>query len=271
MAFRSLSVVAAIVASSIETKPRQIEHDSNALLTLASATPKPTLFVEGVTDAKIFEAAWAVFFTSEPLPVKVIGAGGTKEMGSLAGKGKALREVLGDKVVLVLADNDSAGRALIDDGHIRRGGRWRPLQNGIHWCLLKPTASFGAAMKAHNVPEDYWPFTIEAAFPPALRRQAVAAGTYNVSGALQAELFDNPEIARRLVSALPKLGPEGDAYWYLMAPQPEAKEAFAAWVTDPERRTEENYAAFEEIVRGLRALLAGSDNSEATTRARGAA
>ena len=177
-------------------------------------------------------------------------------MGSLAGKGKALREILGEQLVLVLADNDSAGRALIDDGHIRKGGTWRQLQNGIHWCLLKPTEGFAAAMKTQAIPPAYWPFTVEAAFAPALRRQALAAGAYRFSGDLQAEFFENPEVARRLVSVLPKLGPDDDAYWYLMAPHHEAKEAFAAWVTAPERRTEENYAAFEEIVRGLRDLVA---------------
>jgi len=247
---------------------KQVEHDWKALLALASATPKPTLFVEGVTDAKIVEAAWAVFFPNERMPVKVIPAGGTKEMGSLAGKGKALREVLGNQVVLVLADNDSAGRQLTEDGHVRKGGTWRQLQNGIHWCLLKPTASFAAAMKAHSIPVDYWPFTIEAAFLPTLRRQAEAVGAWCFSGTP----LDNPDLARRLFTLVPKLGKNDDAYWYLMAPHPEAKEAFAAWVTAPERRTEENYAAFEEIVRGLRAVLAPrSDYSEATTRARGAA
>jgi hypothetical protein len=248
-----------------------IEHDSKALLALASATPKPTLFVEGATDTRIIKAAWAVFFPNEPMPVKVIAAGGTKEMGSLAGKGKALREVLGEQVVLVLADNDSAGRQLTEDGHVRKGGTWRQLQNGIHWCLLKPTASFAAAMKAHNVPADYWPFTIEAMFAPALRRQAEAAGAWRFSGTPQPELLDNADLARRLFALVPKLCSDDDTYWYLMAPHPEAKDAFAAWVTKPERLTEENYAAFEEIMRGLRAVLARSDASEATTRARGAA
>jgi hypothetical protein len=241
----------------IATRARleEVERDSKALLTFATATPKPTLFVEGVTDAKIIEAAWAVFFPQEPMPVKVIAAGGTKEMGSLAGKGKALRQVLGDHVVLVLADNDAAGRQLTEDGHVRKGGTWRQLPNGIHWCLLRPTAAFTVAMKTHNVPTDYWPFTIEATFPPALRRQAEAAGAWRFSGTPQAELLDNPELARRLFAIVPQLGPADDAYWYLMAPHPDAKEAFASWVTDPERRTEDNYAAFEEVIRGLRDLL----------------
>jgi hypothetical protein len=140
------------------------------------------------------------------------------------------------------------------------------------WHLLKPTASFAAAMKAHNVPTDCWPFTIEAAFSPALRRQAEAAGAWRFAGTPQAELLDNPDLARRLFALVPKLGPDDDAYWYLMAPHPEAKDAFAAWVTAPEQRTEENYAAFEEIVRGLRGLLAEPRRDQLDSRpVRGAA
>ena len=59
-----------------------------------------------------------------------------------------------------------------------------------------------------------------------------------------------------------RLHPDDDAYWYLMAPTPEAKEAFADWVTRSERRTEGNYAAFEEVVRGLRDLLARRSSGE---------
>jgi hypothetical protein len=254
-------------------KLEETQRNYLSLITRADETPKPTLFVEGVTDVAIIEAAWSMFFPTEPIPVKVLSAGGTTQMGSLAGKGKALREVMGDRLVLALADNDSEGRRLVsEDGRIRPGGVWRQLPNGIHWCLLKPTVAFAATMKAHKVPPEYWPFSIEAAFPPALRRQALAAGAYGFSGGLQAELFNNPDLARRLVSEVPSLGQGDDAYWYLTAPRPDLKEAFAAWVTDAKQRTEENYAAFEEIIRGLRALLAPrADNFEATTRARGAA
>jgi len=47
-----------------------------------------------------------------------------------------------------------------------------------------------------------------------------------------------------------------------MAPAPEAKEAFSRWVTQAALCTEANYAAFEEIVRGLRDLLARRSGSE---------
>ena len=240
----------------------ETEQNQRALASLAAETPKPTLFVEGVTDAAIVEAAWSVFFPSEPIPVKVLPAGGTKEMGSLAGTGKALREVLGEKIVLALADNDAAGRRLIDTGHIKKGGVFKQLPNGIHWCLLKPTESFAAAMKAHEIPSAYWPFTIEAAFPPSLRRAAEAAGAWAFSGTPQAELMDNPDLARRLFALLPTLGPADDAYWYLMAPAPESKEVFSKWVTQPAQRTEANYTAFEDAVRGLRDLLGRRSGSE---------
>jgi hypothetical protein len=243
----------------------ETERDQRTLAMVAVETPQPTLFVEGETDVAIVSAAWSVFFPNEPIPAKVRAAGGTKEMGSLAGPGKALRDILGNQVVLALADNDAAGRKLIEDGHIKKGGVFKQLPNGIHWCLLKPTDAFATAMTAHKVPTAYWPFTIEAAFAPSLRRTAEAAWAWAFSGSLQAELFDNPELARRLVALLPTLGPKDDAYWYLMAPAPEAKEAFAAWVTKPEQRTEANYAAFEEIIRSLRDLL----NARAARDARG--
>jgi hypothetical protein len=135
----------------------QVKQDSKALLNLARATPKPTLFVEGATDATIVEAAWTVFFPNEPMPVKVIAAGGTKEMGSLAGKGRALREVLGEQAVLVLADNDSAGRQLTEDGHIRKrcGGKRRPPGSGASPARRRPsclTIQTSPAACSHSCP-----------------------------------------------------------------------------------------------------------------------
>jgi hypothetical protein len=51
-------------------------------------------------------------------------------------------------------------------------------------------------MRAHEVPTANWPFTIEAAFPPALRRQAEIDGAWRFSGTPQAELLDNADLAR---------------------------------------------------------------------------
>ena len=52
-----------------------------------------------------------------------------------------------------------------------------------------------------------------------------------------------------------------------MAPSREAKDAFAAWITRPENLTRENYAAFEEVLAGLRRLLGALKTSPSTLKA----
>jgi hypothetical protein len=148
----------------------------------------------------------------------VLAAAGTKQMGSLAGRGKALRELLGDRLVCALADNDAEGRALIEDGHVRKGGTWRQQPNGIYWCMLAPTPEFQAIAKRLNVPKDYWPFTVEACFPAALRRQALAESAYALSGQPQSELMDNKNVMQSLWPVVTKADPADDATFYLMAP-----------------------------------------------------
>lgn len=233
----------------------EIRSVYEGLLALAEKSPWPTLFVEGETDVPIIEAAWSAFFPDEALPVNIISAGGTVQMGSLVGKGKALREILGNRLVCALADNDSEGRGLWDDGHFRKGGKWRQHSNGIHWCLLQPTDEFVETMKRFDIPNGYWPFTIEACFPAALRRQAADDGAYPFAKKMQAELMSNQELAQRMFGAMQEMDPSDDANFYLMAPHTDAKIPFAEWITAPERRTRENYAAFEGVLQGLKDLV----------------
>lgn len=110
----------------------ELQATYKALLARADATSQPTLFVEGATDAVIIAAGWKALYPGKPAPFKVLAAAGTKQMGSLAGRGKALRELLGDRLVCALADNDAEGRTLIDDGHVRKGGTWKQQANGIY-------------------------------------------------------------------------------------------------------------------------------------------
>jgi hypothetical protein len=82
---------------------------------------------------------------------------------------------------------------------------------------------------------------------------------YAFSGDLQAELLRDPGIAKRAFQAFKEIDVDDDAYFYLMAPTPEAKDAFAAWATDPARLTPDNFAAFEVVLTGLKSLLARQD------------
>lgn len=233
----------------------ELEGTHRDLLARADQQPKPTLFVEGRSDVPVIEAAWSVFFPAEPMPFAVLAAGGTTQMGSLAGKGKALRDVLGDRLVCALADNDGEGRDLWDNGLFRKGGVWRIHPNGIWWCLLRPRDDFRTVMQRFGVPEAAFPFTLEAAFPPSVRRQAMAEGAYVLSDEPQTDLTQEPAPVKKLFAQIPKLAPDDDAMFELLAPHHGCKEPFAAWITAPERRTPEVYAAFEPLMRGLKELM----------------
>jgi hypothetical protein len=255
----------------IETRGQvsSLEHERDglaALLTRSDAVPLPTLFVEGESDAMILTAAWQAIHPAEALPVAILAAGGTRQMESLAGKGAALRQVLGDRLVFALADNDREGRDLVEAERTRRGGVWRQQTNGIHWCLLAPTEEFVRAMKRFNIPEAFWPFTIENAFPAALRRQAEAEGAYPTEEAvIQSSLQSDPGIANRALRAAHQLDQtHDDDVLYFRPPAPEAKLAFAQWIAASERRDRTTFAAFGPILEGLRNLLS---NASRTARA----
>jgi hypothetical protein len=240
------------------------------LLRRSDAAPLPSLFVEGESDTAILAAAWQAFHPTEPLPVTILAAGGTRQMGSLAGKGAALRPVLGDRLVFALADNDREGRDLIEDGRTRRGGTWRQQTNGIHWCLLAPTEEFVRAMKRFDIPEAFWAFTIENAFSAALRRQAMAEGAYAVEEAgIQPAFLAEPGVAKKALAAAHQLDLAGDdAILYFRSPASETKLAFAQWIAAPERRDRATFAAFEPVLEGLQAILGGHSKSSRAERTR---
>jgi hypothetical protein len=137
----------AVQRALVETRGRvkSLERELRELLARSDATPLPTLFVEGESDVAILTAAWQAFHPSEPLPVTILAGGGTRQMASLAVRGAALRQVLGDRFVFALADNDREGRDLVEHDRTKRGGQWRQQSNGIYWCLLAPTAEFQQA------------------------------------------------------------------------------------------------------------------------------
>jgi len=111
-------------------------------------------------------------------------------------------------------------------------------------------------MERFKFPPAFWPLTIENAFPVALRREAKAAGAYWFSGDPQPELLREAAIAKRTFQVFKEITEDDDAYLYIMAPYYEAKDAYAAWVTDPARLTAANFVAFEIVLTGLKNLLA---------------
>ena len=90
-------------------------------------------------------------------------------------------------------------------------------------------------------------------FTAALRREAAAADAYATGNKLFDDLLTG--LATKTADPLWDLGPEDDAHWYVRAPRSDKKEAFAAWITAPERRTTAGYAAFEPLLNSLREVV----------------
>src|SRR4051794_19575048 len=118
-----------------EQRRSELELLYRQLVRRADQARKPVLFVEGTTDVPVIEAAWDLFSPGEPRPFEVLAAGGTLQMRALATPGKAMRQILGDRLVMALSDNDGAGRQLWDEGNLHKGGVWKAQTNGVHWCL----------------------------------------------------------------------------------------------------------------------------------------
>jgi hypothetical protein len=207
-----------------------------------AATHEPVLFVEGVSDIPILEAAWRALHPAEPLPVRLVPASGTQQMRSPAGRGRALREPLGGRPVFALADNDHAGRELWENGHFRGGGRFVLHENGIRWALLPPPAEFVAAMEAFGIPKAHWPLTVEQMFTPEVRLRAMREGAYATGSAPFTDLLSDVGLGKRIVGLLQELAPDDPRRLWLLEPDPAKKEAFADWLA---RRASEEPGIFE--------------------------
>ena len=213
----SRETIAPIAEAIAERRSAGADLDGVAVQIEQVQPEQPLLFVEGETDIKILSAAWSVFYPGEEFPLEFKSAGGTTQMGGLAIRGKALLELIGDRVVCALADNDADGRALWNDGNLHKGAIWKQQTNGVNWCLLKPTEEFLGVMAEHQVPKNCWPFAIESCFSAALRRQAIEEGAFRLAPGAHTDLTHNPEVAQRMLQLMPTLGVDDDALFYLQA------------------------------------------------------
>lgn len=251
----------AVKSQLVETRARlatteQELVEARRLLARADADLRPTLFVEGETDVVILTAAWEVLLPGAAMPFKVLAAGGTQQLRSLAAPGKALRPILGQRLVMALADNDGEGRDLWRDGSLHKGGSWKQQTNGVWWCLLPPSYAFCQGMAALKIEPAFWPFTIENAFSPELRAQAKAEGCYALAKTPQPDLMTDGGVRKRVLEALFDLQADDPLSFWLRAPSAESKTPFAAWITAPARRTAETYAVFVPVLAGIEDLIA---------------
>ena len=110
-------------------------------------------------------------------------------------------------------------------------------------------------VEKYDIQPNYWPLTVEECFSAALRRNAEEEGAYALSATPQSNLIEEPAHTKRMFEIIGNLDDETDDRFYLMAPDHNCKLAYSEWITRPEQRTKENYAAFERILSGLVAIV----------------
>ncbi len=93
----------------------------------------------------------------------------------------------------------------------------------------------------------------------------VEEGAYALSATPQSNLIEEPALTKRMFEIIGNLDSDADDRFYLMAPDHNCKLAFSEWITRPEQRTKENYAAFEHILSGLVAIVEGDAHCATTT------
>jgi hypothetical protein len=96
-----------------------------------------------------------------------------------------------------------------------------------------------------------------------LRLKARAEGTYALARVPLADFFRDQGLVDRIAETTASLPEDDPALLYLLRPTTEAKDAFAAWITEPERLTPENYASFGTILTRLKNVIAQHEVEQA--------
>lgn len=215
---------------------------------------RSVVFVEGQSDALVLRAAWKLRFNMEP-PFDIEAAGGTTKMESLGRDGRVLNRLSPERLLLVVIDNDRAGRSLYKNGRLAPGGTWvTHNSNGVRWCRLPFTAAFKAFMENKNIPEDAWPGCLENLFPPEKRQEAIDAGVLRLKTTPHDEFLDSGLYPKIEVALDPNLL---DRHWVLTVDD-ECKIPFAEWIVAQSEEDPELLAPLHPVVDGIHSALIGN-------------
>lgn len=190
---------------------------------------RPIVFVEGMSDIPIVEAAWRATFPGEVLPFKLHAAGGTTKMKVLAETTAAnIQALAGARPVFGIVDNDHDGRdATRNKRHKKHPGQLARYENGTLWARLPMSAEYMKLMRELGVKDEgLWSYIVEDIFPPEVIREAKSCGTYRDVAPRE---FMTNKVWKRAVT----MGAmEGDLRRFLFRPDDDLKVPFATWVGD---------------------------------------
>lgn len=245
-----------VISSYLKDAHRHIQSlkdEGSRLAEEVSGYARSVVFVEGQSDAEVLRAAWRLQFDIEP-PFDIEAAGGTTKMESLGRDGRVLNHLAPERLLLVVIDNDRAGRSLYKNGRLDSGGTWvTHNSNGVRWCRLPFTNAFKEFMKSKKIPVDAWPGCLENLFSPEKRQEAVDEGILRLKSTPHDEFLDSAVYPK--IEAC--LDPDVLARHWVLTVDEDCKVPFAEWIVEQSEDEPELLAPLRPIVNGIHEALIG--------------
>jgi predicted ATPase len=159
------------------------------------------------------------------------------------------------RTVLVVVDNDAAGRALYKNGRLDRGGRWvEHNSNGVHWCRLPFPEHFRRFMNSTRIAKSHWPGTLENLFTPTLRAEAEQDGALSLTATPHDELLNSASYPRIEAYLPPANAPER---YYVLRIDDHSKMPFAQWIAERAQLDRGILEPLRPVVEGIHNILIG--------------
>jgi hypothetical protein len=232
----------------------QQEEDRAELSQMLDAHNQSIIFVEGVSDVKVFAKAWEILIGNE-MPFRFEPAGGTTKMESLASDGRILSGLAPGRKIFALVDNDSEGRMLYSNARLNAGGRWvQHNSNKVYWCRLPFAAEFERLMTQIGLPRNIWPGSLENFFSSTIRSRAVEAGALQLTNYPHAEIIS----PQHFPSIQPYLVPREDLkHFNILTTHEDSKVTFADWIVGIAEEEPEIFEPLRTVFEGVARLLEG--------------
>ena len=232
-----------------------LQTEGDQLATELEQRDRSIVFVEGESDEIVISAAWDLLL-GITRPFDFESAGGTTKMESLGRDGRVINRLAPSRTVLVVVDNDMAGRDLYKNNHLGDGGKWvKHNSNGTHWCRLPFSEEFRRFMESTGIPKGCWPSSLENLFTPVIRAEAESSGVLHMTTTPHDELL-HPEWYPQIQAYLP---PSDDPRrYYVLKIEHNAKIPFANWIATRAQTEPAILEPLRSVVEGIKSILNGS-------------
>ncbi|MGX9359602.1 ATP-dependent nuclease [Pantoea ananatis] len=209
------------------------------------------VFVEGVTDAAVFEKAWQLFVGGE-MPFVFEAGGGTTKMQALASNGKVISTLAPGRAVFALVDNDKEGRDLYKVGKLGDGGIWKQdNSNKVYWCRLPFIDELRQLMTTCKVEKAFWPGCLENIFTAEVKSRAAGAGVLITEKKPHNEFLTDSFV--KISDYISER--EDNLHYHVLCLTPESKNTFSEWIVQQADHEPNLLEPLRGTITGLRDIL----------------